>query len=100
MSTSTSRISIPDTSVFVWIAERRGFLPSAAAASDYKAIGASLTIDPVITTTRMAGPEELMSQEKAYLGALPKTTRFDIRGDRLELWGKTGRVASFRLTKP
>jgi len=68
--------------------------------TDYKANGASMTIDPVITTTRMAGPDELMTQEKAYLEALPTTTRFEIRGDKLELRAGDALVATYGLSKP
>lgn len=43
-----------------------------------------LTIEGPIQTTKMAGPQELMDQEAAYLAALPKTTKYEIIGD--ELW--------------
>ncbi len=43
-----------------------------------------MTVDPEIATTMMAGPEELMTQEAAYLAALPKTATYTIEGD--ELW--------------
>lgn len=43
-----------------------------------------ITISDAIQTTRMAGPQELMDQEAAYLAALPKTQKYEIIGD--ELW--------------
>lgn len=43
-----------------------------------------MTIDAQIGATSMAGPEDLMTQEAAYLGALPKTATYTIEGD--ELW--------------
>ena len=43
-----------------------------------------MTVDPEIATTMMAGPEELMTQEAAYLAALPKTATYTVEGD--ELW--------------
>ncbi len=46
--------------------------------------GEAMTIDEQIVTTKMAGPENLMRQEAAYLAALPKTAVYSIEGD--ELW--------------
>ena len=43
-----------------------------------------MTIDAQIASTQMAGPDELMTQEAAYLAALPKTATSTIEGD--ELW--------------
>jgi heat shock protein HslJ len=44
----------------------------------------SMTISAQITVTEMAGPEELMEQEQAYLAALPRTATYSIEGD--DLW--------------
>jgi heat shock protein HslJ len=44
-----------------------------------------MTIDPQIATTMMAGPDDLMAQEAAYLAALPKTATYEIDGDTLWL---------------
>ncbi len=64
----------------------------------FKVDGENLTIAPEIRTTMMAGPDELMKQEQAYLAALPKTTRYEIVNDELILWNKDARVASYNLT--
>lgn len=52
--------------------------------------GEEMTIMDAIYTTRMAGPEPLMEQERTYLRALPKVTRYTIEGDRLTLYGGDG----------
>jgi heat shock protein HslJ len=44
-----------------------------------------MTVDPQIASTMMAGPEDLMAQEAAYLAALPKTATYTIEGDQLWL---------------
>jgi heat shock protein HslJ len=61
-----------------------------------------MKLDGVLTTTRMAGPADLMDQERAYLAALAKTARYQIDGTKLVLWGDdpTGRVATYELAKP
>jgi heat shock protein HslJ len=43
-----------------------------------------MAVEPQIMTTKMAGPEDLMAQEAAYLAALPRTATYTIEGD--ELW--------------
>lgn len=60
--------------------------------------GENLTISPEIRTTMMAGDKELMQQEKEYLAALPKTTRYEILNDELILWNKDARIAGYKLT--
>ena len=45
-----------------------------------------------LTSTLMAGPPELMVQERRYLAALEATRRFQLDGDRLTLADSTGRV--------
>ena len=55
-----------------------------------------MTIDPRIVSTKMAGPENLMAQETAYLAALPKTATYTIQGDELQLRDASGAaVAQF-----
>ncbi len=44
----------------------------------------TMTVDAQIVTTFMAGPDELMTQEAAYLAALPLTATYSIEGN--ELW--------------
>jgi heat shock protein HslJ len=51
-----------------------------------------MTIDPQIASTMMAGPENLMAQEAAYLTALPKTATFAVEGDQLWLRDASGAV--------
>jgi heat shock protein HslJ len=43
-----------------------------------------MSVDAQIVTTKMAGPEELMAQEAAYLAALPQTATYTINDS--ELW--------------
>ncbi len=43
-----------------------------------------MSIDAQVVTTAMAGPEEFMTQEAAYLAALPQTATYTIDGS--ELW--------------
>lgn len=50
----------------------------------YSTSGETMTIEEQIITTKMAGPQELMDQEAAYLAALPQTATYAIEGD--ELW--------------
>ncbi len=63
-----------------------------------EAASGPMKIDAEIITTRMAGPDELMAQEQAYLAALPTTTRFEIQNEELILWNGDARVAGYRLT--
>jgi heat shock protein HslJ len=56
----------------------------------YTTSGDTMTIDAAIATTKMAGPEELMQQEAAYLAALPQTATYAIEGDELWLRDATG----------
>ena len=51
-----------------------------------------MTIDPRIVSTKMAGPEGLMTQEAAYLAALPKTATYTIEGGELRLRDALGSV--------
>ncbi len=44
-----------------------------------------MTVEGPIAATQMAGPEELMTQEQAYLTALPQTATYAIEGDQLWL---------------
>lgn len=58
--------------------------------TSYTAADSSMTIDAKIVTTSKAGPEALMTQEAAYLAALPKTAAYEIDGDELWLRDATG----------
>jgi heat shock protein HslJ len=51
-----------------------------------------MTIDPQIISTKMAGPDNYMEQENAYLAALPKTATYAIDGDQLTLRDASGAV--------
>lgn len=44
-------------------------------------------------TTRMAGPENLMNQEIAFLAAIPKTEQISLKGATLTLSSKDGQTA-------
>jgi heat shock protein HslJ len=58
-----------------------------------------MTIDPQIATTKMAGPEDLMAQEAAYLAALPQTATYTIEGDELWLRDATGAAMAMYVAK-
>jgi len=60
----------------------------------------NMTIDPAIVSTRMAGPEDLMAQEAAYLAALPKTAIYVIEGDELWLRDASGAVIAHYAAAP
>jgi heat shock protein HslJ len=47
----------------------------------------------------MAGPEELMKQESAYLAALPKTATYTIEGDELWLRDASGAALAHYVAK-
>jgi heat shock protein HslJ len=49
-----------------------------------------MTIDAQIVTTKMAGPDNLMAQEAAYLAALPNVATYTVDGDELWLRDKDG----------
>jgi heat shock protein HslJ len=66
----------------------------------YSVTGESqMTIDDQIRSTQMAGPEELMTQESAYLAALPKTATYTIEGDVLWLRDAEGAALAQFLAK-
>lgn len=65
----------------------------------YTVSGAKMTIDAQITTTRMAGPQDLMDQEAAYLAALPRTATFTIEGDELWLRDASGAAQAQYVAK-
>jgi heat shock protein HslJ len=58
-----------------------------------------MSVDAAIITTKMAGPEELMKQEAAYLAALPKTATYTIEGDELWLRDATGAALAHYVAK-
>ncbi len=66
----------------------------------YSASGeGTMTIDSAIATTKMAGPEELMAQEAAYLAALPQTATYTIDGDQLWLRDANGAALAQYVAK-
>ena len=65
----------------------------------YATSDGAMTIDAAIATTKMAGPEELMKQEAAYLAALPQTATYTIEGDELSLRDR-GRRRARPLRRP
>lgn len=65
----------------------------------YTASAGKMTIQPQISTTRMAGSTELMDQEAAYLAALPKTATYTIDGDELWLRDSTGAAMAAYVAK-
>ena len=65
----------------------------------YTTSGDTMSIDAAIAATKMAGPEELMKQEAAYLAALPKTATYTIEGDELWLRDSTGAALAHYVAK-
>ncbi len=59
----------------------------------------TMTIDAQIITTRMAGPDELMAQEAAYLAALPLTATYSIEGHQLWLRDAGGAALAHYIAK-
>jgi heat shock protein HslJ len=55
----------------------------------YTASDGTIKVGPV-TSTKMAGPEDLMAQETAYLAALEKATVYAMEGDIMTLRDSTG----------
>lgn len=58
-----------------------------------------MTIDAQIVSTKMAGPDELMAQEAAYLAALPQTATYSIDGDELWLRDASGAALAQYVAK-
>ena len=67
--------------------------------TSYTTSGDRMSIDATIVATKMAGPEELMKQESAYLAALPKTATYLIEGDELWLRDSTGAALAHYVAK-
>jgi len=65
----------------------------------YTTSGDTMAIDANIASTKMAGPEELMQQESAYLAALPKSATYTIEGDELWLRDSTGATLALYVAK-
>jgi putative lipoprotein len=63
----------------------------------FKLHGHALYFEPV-GLTRMACPEPVMKQEKAFLDALEATTRYVLSGDTLELRKDEQSLATFRTS--
>jgi heat shock protein HslJ len=59
----------------------------------------AMSIDSAIIATKMAGPEELMKQESAYLAALPRTATYTIEGDELWLRDASGATLAHYVAK-
>jgi heat shock protein HslJ len=60
-----------------------------------------MTIGPGITSTKMAGPKDLMAQEAAYLAAIQRTSAFKIEEYQLSLLDSSGAsVAEFIPLSP
>ena len=81
-----------------------GTLSGNASVNQYNATYAvpgedTMTIDSAIATTKMAGPEELMAQEAAYLAALPQTATYTIDGDQLWLRDANGAALAQYVAK-
>jgi len=67
----------------------------------YTADGSKMTIGPEITSTEMAGPEEIMAQEAAYLDAIARTATFKIEAYQLVLLdSKNAVVAKYMPLAP
>lgn len=60
----------------------------------------AMTIDAAIITTKMAGPEELMTQEAAYLTALPQTATYTVDGSELWLRDADGAALAHYIAAP
>lgn len=58
-----------------------------------------MTIDGQIATTMMAGPDEFMAQEAAYLAALPQTATYTIDGSELWLRDASGAALAHYVAK-
>jgi heat shock protein HslJ len=58
-----------------------------------------MTISDKIAVTQMAGPEESMAQESAYLAAIPKTATYAIEGDTLTLRDASGAAMAQYVVK-
>jgi heat shock protein HslJ len=67
---------------------------------DYTTEGArGISIGP-LATTMMAGPEDAMAQESAYLAALQSAKTYALSGDRLTLSAEGGATAVEMVKKP
>jgi heat shock protein HslJ len=64
----------------------------------YTTSGSSITIKPPMSTM-MAGPEELMNQEAAYLAALPQAATYTIEGSQLTLRAADGAAMAGYVAK-
>jgi heat shock protein HslJ len=65
----------------------------------YTTSGDTMSVDAAIATTKMAGPDDLMKQEAAYLAALPKTATYTIEGDELWLRDASGAALAHYVAK-
>jgi heat shock protein HslJ len=66
----------------------------------YATSGETMTIDAAVATTKMAGPDDLMQQEAAYLTALPQSATYSIEGDDLWLRDAEGAALAHYVAAP
>jgi heat shock protein HslJ len=75
-------VSMADTTPVTAVFAEGGTLSGNGGVNQYNttfvAAENKMTIAPEIVSTKMAGPENLMTQEQLYLAALPTTTRYEI----------------------
>ncbi|MDR3686419.1 MAG: META domain-containing protein [Coriobacteriia bacterium] len=65
----------------------------------YTSSDSTIKVGPIVST-KMAGPEDLMAQETAYLAALEKATTYAMEGDIMTLRDSTGAaMVGYRQTK-
>ena len=65
--------------------------------ASFEVDGRRITFGPA-ATTMMAGPDELMAQEFAFLRALENATAYTVNGDHLELFGGPTLLARFEAS--
>lgn len=97
--TSSDQVVSSDDPVITAVFAADGTLSGNAGVNQYStkyttAADGTMTIDPQIASTKMAGPDSHMAQERAYLEALPKTAIYAIDGDQLTLRDASGEVVA------
>ena len=63
--------------------------------SSYELAGNKISVGEAIGTTMMAGPENLMEQERDYLKKLSQAVKLELNGERLTLSTAAGSVLIF-----
>ena len=68
----------------------------------YEVDGEKISFGPQATTRKLcSNPEGIMEQESEYLTALQGAARYEIQGDRMDMYFEDGaRAATFYLSKP